>query len=209
MRPSLGTFRALSLLVLLGCGSFLDPEDYEQLPPFENLDFATVTPSSSFLLWELRTGSEGGGPHSVLARGGSADPSAIPADLLAAFNATRASSGFDPTCLPGYCYKYFVSLEGTTIRIWDSVEEAREFIGSVTNRVEAAIIVKANGFYWMPPGETAGIRQVTSGFELVVLALVEFCDPIRYDRFLVHVATSGALEIRKREVWKREAGYCI
>ena len=193
---------------MLGCSGFLDPEDYEQLPAFEALDFTTVEPSSPFLLWELREGDEGG-THRVLARGGSASPATIPAELPAAFNATKASSGFDPTCLPGYCYKYFVSLEGTTIRTWDSIEEAREFIGGVDNRVEAAIVAKSNGFYWVPPKETAAIRDVAGGYELAVLALIRTCDPIQYDRFLVHVSTSGELKIRKREVWKREPGYCI
>ena len=199
---------ALPLLTMLGCSNFLNPEDYEQLPSLEDLDFTSVEPSAPFLLWELREASAGG-THRVLARVASASQNPVPADLMAAFNATTAPNGFDPTCLPGYCYKYFVSLEGTTIRVWNSIDEARAFIGGVNNRVEAALIAKSNGFYWVPPRETSAIREVAGGYELVVLELVRTCDPIQYDRVVVYVSASGALEVRKREVWERHSRVCI
>ena len=61
----------------------------------------------------------------------------------------------------------------------------------------------------MPPKETSAIREVAGGYDLAVLALVRTCDPIQYDRFLVHVSTSGELQVLKREVWERQPGYCI
>lgn len=199
---------AVFTLGLLGCSNFLEVEQYDLLPPFQNLDFAAVTPSTAFELWELRAGWEGA-PHQVLARGGTVDRGAIAPALRAQFDGTEASTGFDPACLPAYCYKYLVSLSGTTIRTWTTFQEAQAFLGTIDNRVEAAILAKADGFFWETPKETAAIRDLPDGYELALLRLVNFCAPIRYDRFRIRIHASGSLILVKRELWRERKNECF
>ena len=194
------TFLCLSLL---SCASFNDPSQYDLLPAFTALTFSEVTPSTTVDLWELRETTPAGA-HRVVATGGLLGRGAVAPALLAQFDATRPSSGFDPTCAPAYCYKYFISLQGSLVTVWTRVEEAHTFLGTIDNRVEAALLAKAHGFYWEDSKETAGIRDIGAGYELVVLALVKICQPVQYDRFLIRVSSTGKLEILRRQVWMRD-----
>lgn len=201
------TCRSVPLIALLACSSFTDLEEYDLLPPFTDLAFASITTSAAFDLWELREATPAGA-HRVVAVGGSLDRSVVPPAVLAQFDATRAENGFDPSCLPGYCYKYFVSLQGSRVDTWTSIEAVRAFLGPIDSRVEAAILAKGHGYFWESTKETGAIRDVGGGYELVVLDLVKFCEPVEFDRFLVRIGSSGDVRIIKRQVWRTEGG-CI
>jgi hypothetical protein len=199
---------ALPLLLILSCSNGLvDPELYEPLPDYDDLDFSLVEPSSPFLLWEIREGVEGG-PHRVVASGGISSRDAVAAEVLAQFDAATATTGFDVGCLPGYCYKYVVTLQGSTVRTWNTVPQLVEFMGTINNEVEAAIVASAGGYYWGRTGDTGGIRDVFDGYELVVLRIVRFCAPVQTNRYVVVVSAAGVLRELRGEVWSRSSA-CI
>jgi hypothetical protein len=198
----------LSLILLLGCSGLIDPEQYQPLPSFELLDFDLVQPSAPFLLWELREGGIGG-PHRVVAGGGTGSRSAIPAGTLAEFDGTRSQAGFDVGCLPGYCYKYLVTLQGNTILVWETVESLIQFLGTINNSVEAAMVAQASGYYWDGAPGTGLIRDVLNGHELVVLRAVKFCAPVQTDRVVVVVSAAGLLRVLRREIWERDSEMCV
>ncbi len=71
------------------------------------------------------------------------------------------------------------------------------------------LLAAAEGFDWSGEVETGAIRPVEGGYEMVALRLVETCDPIRTDRFLLAVQAGGAIEELGSEVWEEEPGVCI
>jgi hypothetical protein len=208
MRPRFPPRLAL-LGLLLGCSDgLIDPELYDPLPRFDDLDFNLVQPSAPFLLWEIRQGF-GPGQDPVVARGGTASRESIPPAILAQFDMIEAPSGFDVGCLPGYCFKYVVTLEGSTVRTWTTVPELVEFMGPIDNRVEAAIVAKANAYYWTQEEGTGGIRELSDGFELVVLEMVRSCAPVQVDRLVISISATGTQRVLRREVWTKDNNSCV
>lgn len=200
--------RSLPLIVLLACSNFLDIEEYDLLPPFTDLAFSSLATSTTFDLWELRETTPSGA-HRVIASGGGLDRSAVASAVLAQFDGTQAVDGFDATCAPQYCFKYFVSLKGALIVTWTTIEGVREFLGTIDSRVEAAILAKAHGYHWASAKETAAIRDIGGGYELIVLALVKFCSPVEYDRFVLRIGASGDVRILRRQIWHVDKDACI
>lgn len=199
---------ALALLLLVSCSDgLIDPDLYEPLPDYDALDFNLVEPSAPFFLWEIREGVEGGS-HRVVASGGIVSRDAVAPATLAEFDAASASTGFDIGCLPGYCYKYVVTLQGSTVRTWNTVPQLVEFMGTINNEVEAALVASAAGYYWGRSENAGGIRDVFDGYELVVFAMVRFCAPIQINRYVIVVSAAGVLRELRREVWSRSSA-CI
>ncbi len=71
-----------------------------------------------------------------------------------------------------------------------------------------------------PPGPGRGIflgrREGDGGgpgirgrLELVVIRMVQFCDPVQTDRYPLRVLPDGTLTELKSEVWRRTDGVCI
>ena len=196
---------SLLIALLAGCSNgLIDPELYEPLPSFDDLDFNLVEPSAPFYLWEIRERFEGG-PDRVIAQGGIVPRDAVPAATLAEFDAAQVSTGFDVGCLPGYCFKYVVTLQGNTVRIWNTVPQLVEFMGTINNQVEAAIVAKANGFYWTGEPDAGAIRDVFDGYELVLLRVIRYCDPFLVNRYVVVVSASGFMRELRSEEWSRSS----
>lgn len=190
------------------CGDGIGPIGGEPLPPLRELEFADVSPAFAYDVWELRQHMEGT-PHEVIGAGGTASKGEIDPALLGEFDAASPSSGFGPGCLPGSCFFYFAGLVGPAIETAGTVEEAVDFLGSIDNPEEAALVATIHGYYWGQERETGSVRTSGDGYELVVLRLVEICSPVRTDRFRVRVSASGRLSVLASEVWQRDENACI
>lgn len=199
----------MALLLLAGsCGSPIGPTEGELIPQLGDMDFAAVSPAVSYDLWELRH-SFGGLEHSVIGSGGMKARSEMEPDLLLAFDATTVPSGFGPGCLPGHCFYYFAALMGTETVTARSAGEVADFLGSIGSPEEAALVAAAHGYHWSSERETSSVQAAGDGYELVVLRTIEFCDPVRVDRFRLRVSASGDVSVLASEVWEREEGVCI
>ena len=190
------------------CSNFLALEEFDALPPLEQLDFSLVQPNEPYELWELRQGFESG-VHRALGSGGTLPREAVSPVMLALFDATQSGVGFAVACLPGYCYKYFISLRGSAINTWSDAAAARAFLGSIDNPVEAALLVQALGYYWGNTKEEAAVRRTADGFEVVALALIGACAPVRVDRFVLLVSSTGAHRVLRSQVWREDRNACI
>lgn len=195
-------------LLAASCGSPIGPTQGELIPQLGDMDFAAVSPAVSYDLWELRRWV-GGVEDAVIGSGGTKARSEIQPGLLAVFDATTVPSGFGPGCLPGDCFYYFAALTGTEIETVRSAEEAADFLEAIESPEEAALVASSHGYHWGSERETSSVRPVDGAYELVVLQTVEFCDPVRVDRFRLRVAASGDLSVLASEVWRRDEGVCI
>ncbi len=206
-----GAFGASVIILTVGCDDSLTwpLEGFSALPAFEQLDYASVTPARDYDLWELRYSFEGQG-YEVLGSGGSKSKEEIDPSVLEAFEAAHPEVGFDIDCLPGFCYKYVASLEGTSVELWTTPERLSSFLALLETEADAALLAKAHGYYWIGDDvETGAIRAASAGYELVVLKLVETCDPVRVDRFRLQISATGVLSVRDSEVWQENRGACI
>ena len=100
--------------------------------------------------------------------------------------------------------KYVVTLQGSTVRTWNTVPQLVEFMGTINNQVEAAIVASANGYHWGRTEGSSGIRDVFDGYEMVVLQMVRFCPPSQTNRYVIIVSAAGALRVLRSEVWSRD-----
>ncbi|UCF21292.1 MAG: hypothetical protein JSU87_07905 [Gemmatimonadota bacterium] len=207
----LGLTRLLLASGMLGCGSLVDLEDFDPIPPLSDLDLTAVNPALPCEYWELREGF--GGPPDpdsrdrVIGRSGSRQE--LDLEVVAALDTLHLQHGVGNRCLPGYCFLYIASVRESEIEVWSSAAAWAVFFGVIDRPEEAVLLAAAHDYYWGGAKETGAIKAVADGYELVVLKTVRFCDSVQVDRFVLHVSASGAVTVKDSEVWSKEGGVCI
>ncbi len=205
-----GFFTAVVLLA--GCsGSTLDidDDDLTRLPSLEQLDYSGITPAQDHRYWELRESWGDGELGRVLGFGGQVARGALDSASLAALNNTRPPSGFAPSCLPGYCYKYIVAIDDGTAQVYATAARLLEFLGPVESIEEAALIAHSRNLYWSGNDPATGFMEVSGGWEIVGLQLVRDCLPVQTDRVLILVRRDGTVRELGREVHSKLENACV
>ncbi|HSG81541.1 MAG TPA: hypothetical protein VLC48_04785 [Gemmatimonadota bacterium] len=202
------------LVAMAACDSGLDvnPADFDQLPWLADLDYEQVVPAASFDYWEFRYVLEVGDqePDSVIGAGGSLSRAELDTTIIAVLDTLTAAPGFGIECLPGLCYKYVVSVAGPNIEIWNTPAELEAFLGTIGSWQEAAMLVNAYDYYWDTEDRAAGgIREVSDGYEALVLELVSTCVPVQVNRSLVRVTRAGVVTEISTEEWSKVENGCI
>ncbi len=199
-------------VLLAGCSSGaldIDMERFTRLPRLENLDYSKVDPAEPHRFWELRWSfGPGSGEGRVLGSGGTVDRSQLDSATIAALDQTRPASGFSISCLPGYCYKYIVAVNGA-IRVYANTEALLEFLGEIGSVEEAALLVDARNIYLDPDNPDTGFNGVSSGWEFVGLQLVRDCAPVQTDRVHVLVRRDGSVVELGRELHSKLENACV
>ncbi len=188
----------------------IDLETFEIIPVFEELDLAAVTPAEPATYWELRFASPGGSTEVIGSVGEKCADAADTAACTSEFDQLSTDAGFGTGCLPGYCSNYVVVNRGDTNTVIDTQQELIDFLGPIDAAAEAALVARASGYWWdSSQRSTADVRAVDDGFELLVLGLVSDCVPVRDDRFLLHIATDGAVTVQRQQIYSAVCGACI
>lgn len=190
----------------------LDIETFTQLSDLEELDVAgDVMLAEPATYWELRRTSPGGTePTIVLSAGEKCAEAADPEACSMQLEQTTVEEGFGPSCPPGDCYQYIVVNRGDTIETIASPDDLKTFLGDIDTITEAALMAHADEYTWDITDPAAGsIRQTEDGYELLVLELVEDCDPIVTDRVQITVSTGGEVEEVRRQIFSAQCGACI
>ncbi|MEX2529281.1 MAG: hypothetical protein WD960_00780 [Gemmatimonadota bacterium] len=196
-----------------GCNSVtgldVDLTGFDSLPDVAELDFSAVDPAQEWSYWELRMSWGMPVGRTVLGVGGTLLEDELPPETRAELEAIDLPSGFAGGCLPSWCFKYIVAVDGTGHVVTVSTrEELRAFLGVTDSVAEAVLLLDAHGFHWSD--DRQGIRRGDAGgWEAVVLELVRGCDPIQTDRVLVTVGMDGSVNVVDRELWQRLDGACI
>ncbi len=100
-------------------------------------------------------------------------------------------------------------MRGGTIETWNTAQQVRSFFGPIDTREEAIILALAEGYSWGSEKERAAVRESGAGWELIVIRMIQFCDPVQTDRYLLRVLPDGTLTELKSEIWRRTEGVCI
>lgn len=196
-------------LLLAGCADTFDVDlgEFMRLPEIAQLDFSRIAPAASYQYWELRYQFEGTVP-TILGSGGTRTRDQLDPALRSALDTTRTPSGFAIGCLPGYCYKYIVAVDGG-IRVFATRQALADFLGSINSMEEAALLAHAQGLHWTSLNAATGYRETGAGWEIVGLQLVRDCTPVQTDRVLLLVRRDGSIRELDREVYQRTENACV
>ena len=200
----------VGIVMLAGCSSALDidTDDLTRLPSIEQLDYTHVTPAVSHRYWELRASWGGDEPWKVLGAGGQVPRNQLDAATLAALDSTRPPSGFAISCLPGYCYKYIVAVNGS-VHAYTTAAALQTFLGDIDSMEEAALVAHARNLYWSPDADDTGFLETSGGWQIVALELVKGCAPVQTDRVHILVRRDGVVRELGREVHSKLENACI
>ncbi len=194
-------------MALSGCSSFFEPEQFEPIVLYSS-QWAAIQPAQPFDLWELRSV----GPdlrHEVVASGGIRAREEIDPETLRTFDRFLVTSGFAQGCLPGHCFSYLISIQGTQIRTWTDPTGLAAFLGPIDAPIEALLLARGHDYYWSGELEAGAIRATGDGYELVVLKLVSACAPVQVNRYLLRVRASGEIRVLRNEVRDKNKEACI
>jgi hypothetical protein len=116
----------------------------------------------------------------------------------------------------GACARYIVTSERDTVRKYETQEELMKLLGAIDSPGDAFLLLSRSQFSVLcadPARElTAGgpeastIRAGDDGFDASVIRMISNC-PYQYARVLAHVAPSGHIRERERELLP-ETGAC-
>jgi len=198
------------LLLVAGCSSALDidEDDLTRLPALEQLDFSSITPAQNHRYWELRQSFGSGSPERIIGAGGQVTRSELDAATIIALDNTRPPSGFSIGCLPGYCYKYVVAVNGT-IQTHTTASALLTFLGPIGSLEEAVLVAVSRDLYWGPNDSETGFVEVPGGWEIVGFELVRDCAPVQTDRVHILVRRDGTVRELGREVHSKLENACV
>ena len=201
----------LLLVVLAACESPADVnlEGLQRLPAYESIAFSQLRPANNPQYWELRFSWGASGPADrVIASGGTMTREQLDPATQSALQNLRVPTGFHPSCLPAFCFKYVVSVRNGVITTHRTTAELKDFLGDIDNLEEALVLLDAHGFYWTS-GDDTGYRVAGSGWDFVALELVKFCAPVQTDRARISIRRDGSLSESAREVFAKLENACI
>ncbi|HEX9691826.1 MAG TPA: hypothetical protein VGA22_06995 [Gemmatimonadales bacterium] len=213
MRRSAYTFvtaaaTAATLLLSAACDTPIDLDGLTPLPDEAELDLAVIALAEPVDYWEFRIGSPTA-VWQVLGGAGTKTRDQLDSATLATFDSTIPPTGSSHRCLPGDCFFYVAAIRNDSIWSYSTPDELLTFLGPLGTIEEAALLVTFHDFDLGGDLDESGYRAAADGWELLVLKLVAYCDPIQTDRFLLHVSSSGVVTERSREVWRQSFGVCI
>lgn len=118
--------------------------------------------------------------------------------------------GFGVHCLPGYCAHYVKYQSADNISAVYTQEQLSEFLGTIDTKSDAILTAIAHNYRFNSQRkETGAIRTRSDGFELLVTKLVSACVPVQTNRYLIHVASDGTINILQEEVYEKDKDSCI
>lgn len=104
------------------------------------------------------------------------------------------------------CFGYVITLRGTLIETWESPATVAEFLGAIDTEEDALFLALAPEYSWLPLEDTAMIRPVRDGYELVLFRY-GLC-PADVYRVHLHISTEAVLREQNVEPW-REVDGCV
>ncbi len=187
----------------------LEPSDFALLPAATGVDPLEVHPAAGVDAWELRTCFANFACVTALTFG---RPCSGARDAVAchrAFEALAPGHGFAAGCEPLSCYAYLAGTRGDQAFAVADVADLVDFLAPFDTVADAALLLFASNYQALTGSVTsAGVRPVADGWQVLVVHEGQPCDPATADRYLLHVATTGALTPICRQLYRAECVAC-
>ena len=206
-------FLLLSSLVLWSCGTDDDGinvnlTEFEPIPepyPYTNLvtdnavDYLELVYSDNFESEDI-----------LFNLGVKCENSTDQNDCIAQFDAMESETGgFATGCLPDYCFHYIKYQIGDNIAMVTNTSELKTFLGDIDSKSDAILLaISKNYRFSTEEKEIGAIREMTSGYHLLMTKRVSDCSPIQTNRFHLEVTTDGTINILGEEEYSSSGG-CI
>ncbi len=179
-------------------------------PIAERYPFEDLTPSMEVNYWEL-VESQGFPDYNTVLSSGTKCLDMNTTQCSNTYDLVyQTNTGFDPECLPDYCYKYLIYESQQTVNVANDEPGVVDFVKPIGSFSDALLVVMAHGYSFSTTNKSIGaIRKADVGYEILATKLVGYCAPIQTNRFLLQVTGSGELNILQEEVYSRDEGSCI
>jgi hypothetical protein len=188
----------------------IDPGAFAPLPGYTDVDPLDVHPVAAVDYWEVRYCFAGFACVPTLSFGTRCGGAHLPAACLAAVAALDSSHGFAHGCEPLACYAYLVGTRGDQAFLVADARELVDFLAPFDSIAEAALMLYASGFLWWSDSVAAGsIRAVADGWEVLAVRPGQPCDPITWDRYLLHLSRSGQVTPLCRQLYRADCQVCF
>lgn len=129
---------------------------------------------------------------------------------VAEIDSLISDHGFHWECLPGCCAYYVVAQLDQINLIYDSVENLKTFLGAIDSKSDALFYAFSEGYYYKYDSKnTAAIKEVDNGYQIIALKMVNYCDPIQVDKFLLEITYEGEINILEQKIYDKTIGACI
>jgi hypothetical protein len=153
----------------------LDLSSFAQIPSVAEIDSGAVPlslqPAAEYDHWQLCRFEQR--DVVVLAQGGSRDQADLPPQVSCYMETTPLQAGFGASCAPAWCFDYIWAADREGVKTLLSIDQLRSFLGDIDTRDEAALLAEASGYRWGTSKETAAIREVAAGYQVLVLKYVQ------------------------------------
>lgn len=188
----------------------LDPGTFQAFPGYTAIDPFDVHPVAAVDYWEVRYCFAGLDCVPTLSFGAKCSGAHLPSACLSSFDALDADRGFAHGCEPLSCYAYLAGTRGDQAFVVASARDLVDFLKPFDTVAEAALMLYASGFLWWSDSvASGGIRAVADGFEVLVVRQGQPCDPVTWDRYLLHLSRGGQVTPLCRQLYRADCQVCF
>ncbi len=185
----------------------IDDGSFEALPSEQ--PFQGVNPSYEFDYWELVWQDNLGNEFVHFKTGTKCKNIEISHNCLKEFNDLDGSgAGFGINKRGGH---YFIRTnENGYNKAWTSIAELNEFLGHIDSYGDALLKAAAHGYYFEKENtRLSGVKKVADHFEVIAMKVMNECNPLRIDQFLLKIDKTGDIEVVLKNIFLEEASSCI
>jgi hypothetical protein len=173
--------------------------------------YTTLSPSIDYEYFELRFSMCGDSAYQIDYSRGEICPAGIDTSVcIQEWEQVNSGNGFFQSCLPGCCHHYFVSKIDDQIQIYSDTESVISFLQPIDSHSDALMIAFTQGYYFRTGDSTVGgIRELEDKYQLIVLKLIGYCDPIQTNKYLLEINSTGEIKILETDIYDQAFGACI
>ena len=211
-------FKLVAILALIffgGCEEDDVPAIGADLSLFEQVGeepFAAIAPSVEIDYWELLSYSPdvSQSPMPLHRHGTKCARATNQQTCEQSFDSLISEEGGFREVCNWVCFYYYIKYQqGNEAFLITRLQDLKEFLGDIDAESDALLWAYGNGYYTnSDKKETAAIRKLVDGYELLALKNVSMCTPYQNNRFYLHINAQGAIKILGEEVYHKDANDC-
>lgn len=206
--------KLLFVLFIIGHSScekeFVDFDSFE--PVLENDLYEYLNPDINYDYFEIRYSLCGDMDYeSLFSKGNKClNSTDVNKCILDLDTLITESGGFHIECRPACCGYYIISQVSNSNQIFETPDGVKLFLGNIDSNSDALFLAFSQGYNFKNNSkEVSAIKESENGYQMISTKIVNYCNPVQIDRFLLEINQNGNIKILKQELLSKEDGLCI